>query len=248
MNRKWFQINITVFVLFFAVIPGYSQFYLDAEGGAAFSGYNDIRIPGDGGDQFSAYKELSPRVMPFARLRAGYIINKRHDLSGLINVINLKYEGQLNRTINFNGTSFPAFTPLNVQYKFNNYRFTYRYHFVAQENIVFGAGLTVFVRDAAIKVEGGGLSSTRSNIGPVPLINLKLDWRFSKYMGLFAETDFLFSKRGRAEDFSIALQFYPDKHLKLRLGYRLIEGGSDGSVYNFTLIHFLSFAITFILE
>lgn len=240
---------ITALILFsFLIINKVSAntFYVDFESGAAFSGYNNIRIPGDTGTKFSAKDDLNTKTAPFYRLRVGYIINKKHDISALFSVLNLEAEGSVNKNIDFNGVTFPANNNLDLNYRFNNYRFTYRYNFFTKDNFKFGAGLTLFVRDAAISLKDSTNKSVKSNVGFVPLINLKLEWNFVKWMGIYLEADFLFSTKGRAEDATFALQFFPHERIGIRIGYRLLEGGADNdSVYNFTLVHFATFGITF---
>jgi hypothetical protein len=52
-----------------------------------------------------------------------------------------------------------------------------------------GIGLTVNIRDAAIKLEGEGQSSSKTNLGIVPLINFRVLWQFHKDWGVLLEGD-----------------------------------------------------------
>lgn len=99
---------------------------------------------------------------------------------------------------------------------------------------------------AAVKIEGGGLSSAKTNLGFVPLINLRLFWQFHDRWGLLLEGDGAVAKQGRAEDFLLALQWKVKNNLSLKLGYRLLEGDADvAEVYSFSLIHYVSAGLTF---
>ncbi len=224
----------------------FGQWFLDAENGAVFSGYNDIEIPRDTGTRFSLSEELKTELAYFFRLRLGYQWKFRHTLSVLVAPLKVKAAGSLDRSLFFFEALFPAGTPLRGSYKFNSYRLTYRYDFIRKGRWQMGAGLTAKIRDAAIKIEGGGLSSTKTNVGFVPLINLRLFWQFHDRWGLLLEGDGAVAKQGRAEDFLLALQWKVRDNLSLKLGYRLLEGGADvEEVYNFSLFHYLSTGLTF---
>ncbi|MCX8161319.1 MAG: hypothetical protein N3G18_10400 [Candidatus Saccharicenans sp.] len=224
----------------------FGQWFVDLENGAVFSGYNDVAIPGDTGTRFSLSEELKTDPAYFFRLRAGYQWKSRHTISVLFSPLTLKAEGSLDRQLFFYEEIFPAGTPLSGRYKFNSYRLTYRYDFIRKGRWQVGAGVTAKIRDAAIKIEGGGLSSTKTNVGFVPLINLRVFWQFHDRWGLLLEGDGAVAKQGRAEDFLLAIQWRVKENLWLRFGYRILEGGADvEEVYSFSLLHYLSAGLSF---
>jgi hypothetical protein len=226
--------------------PSFGQWFVDLENGAVLSGYNDVAIPGDTGTRFSLSEELKTDTAYFFRLRAGYQWKSRHTISVLFAPLTLKAAGSLDRPLFFYEELFPAGTPLSGRYKFNSYRLTYRYDFVRKGRWQVGVGLTAKIRDAAIKIEGGGLSSTKTNVGFVPLINLRVFWQFHDRWGLLLEGDGAVAKQGRAEDFLLALQWKVRDNLSLKFGYRILEGGADvEEVYSFSLLHYLSAGLTF---
>ncbi|NPV83231.1 MAG: hypothetical protein HPY46_06595 [Candidatus Aminicenantes bacterium] len=224
----------------------FGQWFVDLENGAVLSGYNDVAIPGDTGTRFSLSEELKTDAAYFFRFRAGYQWKSRHTISVLFAPLTLKAAGSLDRPLFFYEELFPAGTPLTGRYKFNSYRLTYRYDFVRKGRWQVGVGLTAKIRDAAIKIEGGGLSSTKTNVGFVPLINLRVFWQFHDRWGLLLEGDGAVAKQGRAEDFLLALQWKVRDNLSLKFGYRILEGGADvEEVYSFSLLHYLSAGLTF---
>lgn len=232
--------------LLFSARPSLGQWFLEAENGAVFSGYNDIQIPGDTGTRFSLSEELKTDPAYFFRLRLGYQWKSRHTISVLVAPLKLKAAGSLDRPLFFFEELFLPGVQLRGSYKFNSCRLTYRYDFIRKGRWQVGAGLTAKIRDAAIKIEGGGLFSTKTNVGFVPLINLRLFWQFHDRWGLLLEGDGAVAKQGRAEDFLLALQWKVRDNLSLRLGYRILEGGADvPEVYNFSLLHYLSAGLTF---
>jgi len=246
MRKSLIFILMAGAILLVLARPSFGRWFLDAENGAVFSGYNEVEIPRDTGTRFSLSEELKTDQAYFFRLRRGYQWKLRHTISVVAAPLKVKTGGSLDRPLFFYEELFPAGTLLRGRYKFNSYRLTYRYDFIRKGRWQIGAGLTAKIRDAAIKIEGDGLSSTKTNVGFVPLINLRLFWQFYDRWGLLLEGDGAVAKQGRAEDFLLALQWNVRDNLSLKLGYRLLEGGADvEEVYNFSLLHYLSAGLTF---
>jgi hypothetical protein len=224
----------------------FGQWFIDFENGLALSGTNDVRIPGDTGTLFSLSKDLETEPAYFFRLRIGYQWKSRHTVSVFAAPFRLRAAGSVPQPVLFFEETFPAGTPLTGTYTFNSYRLTYRYDLVRGNTWRVGLGLTAKIRDAAIRVEGGGLSSTKTNVGFVPLLHFRVLWQFHEAWGLLLEGDAAAAKQGRAEDVLLALQWKPSDKWALRIGYRILEGGANvEEVYNFSLIHFLSAGLTF---
>ncbi|MEE4256024.1 MAG: hypothetical protein V2I47_03215 [Bacteroidales bacterium] len=229
-------------------IPVFSnaQVFIDAESGAVFTGYNDVRIPGDSGTTFSLKDDLEAKPAAFIRLKAGITIRSRHTISVLFAPLKIKSEGLSEMDIDFNGVRFPNNTQLNATYKFNSYRITYRYDIVKRPKFEFGLGFTAKIRDAEISLSDEGTSSSKKNVGFVPIINFRLYWKIHEKFGLLLEGDALAAPQGRAEDVLLAGTYKLSDHFLFRAGYRILEGGADNDeVYNFALIHYASFGITF---
>lgn len=229
-----------------AAVPSFGQWSFDFENGLALAGYNDVQIPRDTGTLFSLSKDLTIDPGYFFRLRLGYRWRNRHTLSIFAAPFRLRGAGTADREIEFNGDTFGPGVPLTGVYKFSSYRLTYRYDLVRRGRWRVGLGLTAFIRDAAITLEGGGQSSTKSNIGFVPLLNFRVLWQFAKDWGVLLEGDAAAAKQGRAEDVLLALQYRLSDRLALKAGYRILEGGADvAEVYNFALVHYLSVGVTY---
>ncbi|MDZ7792387.1 MAG: hypothetical protein U5P10_01470 [Spirochaetia bacterium] len=254
LHRFFLFKNMTIFsitVLFFCApavlcaLPPVS-FWLDAETGAAFTGYNDVQIPADTGTRFSLADDLEPDPVWFYRLQAGADIG-RHSAFVLYAPLLVESTGTSSESIVFNGESFTADENLTGTFKFNSYRFTYAYSFVQQPQFLLAAGITGKIRDAYIKLEENesGKSKKRTDLGVVPLIHLKVQWFISPQFSLLLEGDGLAVPQGRAEDFLLAGVYAPRPDMELRLGYRILEGGSDGggSVYTFSMFHYATMGI-----
>jgi hypothetical protein len=226
--------------------PTFGQWFFDFENGLALPGYNDVRIPGDTGTLFSLSEDLKTDSSYFFRVRLGYQWKSRHTLFVFASPLRLRAAGSVDKEIVFFEETFRPNVPLIGVYEFNSYRLTYRYDLLRKEKWQAGIGLTAKIRDAAIKIEGDGKSSNKTNVGIVPLINFRVAWQFHEDWGLLLEGDAAAAPQGRAEDVLLALQYRLNEKLNLRAGYRILEGGSDvEEVYTFALIHFLSAGLTY---
>ncbi len=233
-------IFLLAIIIFISNAQTINRFGLDLESGMVLSGYNNVQIPRSTGTRISLSEELKTDPTLFFRAKLIYSISDRHKLSIFYAPLQLKGNGKINRDVNFEGVVFPADTPLKSLYRFDSYRFTYRYDFYQNDKFQAGIGLTAKIRDAAISIEGADTISEKTNTGFVPLINFRLDWMFADKIGLLLDGDALAAPQGRAEDILLALHYKPSPNFGLKLGYRILEGGSDvEEVYSFTLINYL---------
>jgi hypothetical protein len=246
-NMKTTICSISFLIMtFFLALPAKAQFLVDLETGFVSTGYNDVRIPGDQGSLFSFKDDLDAKASLFFRLRANYTIKSRHTISLLYAPLETKSEGSAANDILFEGTIFPANTQLDGTYKFNSYRITYRYDIVNKPNIVFGLGLTAKIRDAEISLSSTDLTSVKTNVGFVPIINFRLWWKMNDKFGLLLDGDALAAPQGRAEDVHLAATYTVNDNIVLRAGYRILEGGADNDeVYNFSLFNYAAVGISY---
>jgi hypothetical protein len=233
-----------VLILSFNVISLNGQASFDLETGAVGTGYNNVRIPGDQGTLFSLKDDLKSKTEIFLRLRANYTIKSRHTLSLLYAPLETVSKGNVPYDLFFEGATFPANTNLTGTYKFNSYRFTYRYEIVLKPKFEFGLGFTAKIRDARIALASPALESEKTNVGFVPIINFRMLWKMDEKFGILLEGDALAAPQGRAEDVLIAANYRVNDHFGLKAGYRILEGGADNDeVYGFALFNYASVGI-----
>jgi hypothetical protein len=231
------------------VVAGYQNSFagltVDFEGGLASSGYNDVSIPGTVGTKFSLSEELIADDVEYFRIRLSYQLSEKQQLSFLYAPFEFQSEGFIDRNITFNTVDFPAGTPLYANYRFDSYRLSYQY-LLYQSNSVRGKiGFTGKIRDAAISLSDGVTVSEKVNTGFVPLIYFSLDWRLSNRIGLLIEGDALAAPQGRAEDVLASLYTTISNSVRIRGGYRILEGGADNDeVYTFALVNYYSIGLT----
>jgi len=245
MKTRFLKIVLVGFVsLFLTFSESKAQALLELETGVVFSGYNDVRIPGDQGTLFSFSRELEASPKVFYRLRGGYTFGTRHNISVLYAPLTINSEGMISENLLFEGVEFPSATPLEGSYKFNSYRITYRYDIVERPRFEFGLGFTAKIRDASIKINSASQESEKTNVGFVPIVNIRLDWMINDKLSLLLDGDALAAPQGRAEDIFIGTSYKVSDNIGLKAGYRILEGGADNDeVYNFALFHYASVGI-----
>lgn len=216
-----------------------AQLELDIETGVVFSGYNDVQIPNETGTRISLSDELETEPNFFSRARVIYNINEKHTIAVLVAPLRLQAEGRLNKIVKFQDEEFPANTLLKSTYRFDSYRLTYRYNFSPAKNLEAGLGFTAKIRDASISLKANSQEAEKKNTGFVPLVNFRAEWFFDDDFSLVLEGDALAAPQGRAEDVLLAIEHQLEQNVKLKLGYRILEGGADSDeVYTFALLHY----------
>lgn len=224
-----------------------AQGFVDIETGMVSLLYNDVRVPNEGGSLFSLADDLTVDPSLFIRLRMGYRLGKKHHLTLLIAPLSLKAAGRVDNDLLFSGETFPAGTSLDGKYTFNSYRLTYRFDLKQSPKWVIGIGFTAKIRDAAIRIQGDGLSAETTNTGFVPLINFLIQWNFAEKWHLLLEGDALAAPggQGRAEDILLGLAYSLSDHIDIRGGYRFVEGGANvDTVYNFAWVNYFIMGTT----
>ena len=246
MKKLLFSIILAAAIGF--LIPNflYSQISIDLETGLLRSGYNDVRIPGDTGTLFSLSEDLKADDAMFYRIRLSYSVSKKHTISILYAPLSINSTGKFKENIQFENLEFPSNTDIEATYKFNSYRLTYRYELYQGESFEFGLGLTVKIRDAEIGLKSNNLESTKENFGFVPLINFRCFLKVTNQFGLLLSGDALAAPQGRAEDILAAITYGKSDKFRIKLGYRILEGGADNDeVYTFSLINYAVFGLIF---
>lgn len=234
-------VSVVVAIVILIAGPAAAALKLDFEFGPVFFSKNDVRIPNATGTKFSLTDDLSTDASIYFRGRITYVIAKRHSVSFLAAPLRVQPKGTLDRDISFNGQNFTAGNLINARYRFDSYRWTYRFDLVKMERLIFGFGLTAKIRAAAIRLSNASLYSQYDNVGFVPLINLKFAWGFYGKFWLLFEGEGLGSTQGRAEDILFAILYQPTEKFILKLGYRFLEGGANvDDVYNFAFINYIS--------
>jgi len=216
-----------------------AQAFVNLELGAFYTNINDIRN-GNNGTLLSLKNDFNTPVSPFLRLRAGYLLNGKNHFSLLYAPLKITETGTIEKDILFDGKNFKANIPIEVVYKFNSYRFTYNRIIISKDNFKFGLGLSAKIRDAGFSLKNREFLSENFSIGFAPLVNLLANWNISQKMGVDFFVEGIAASNGRAIDLSLSGRYSLTKNLQGNMGYRLLEGGANGSYrYNFIQLHFI---------
>ncbi len=240
INRLVINISVAAAAILVSPSRATALVQMDFETGIAGSGYNDVRYPGDSGTKISLSRDLTLDQSMFWRARVSYSFGDHHTVSLLAAPLRLEGSGTVPRDVTFGEAVFPAGTFVQTKYRFDSYRVTYRYDFYRHDNLRLGIGLTGKIRDAAISIHSGTLSSEKANTGFVPLVNFRADLDISRRVGLLLDGDALAAPQGRAEDVLLAVTVRATKTIQAKFGYRILEGGADNDeVYTFALVNYL---------
>ena len=207
---------------------------------------NTIQVPNPGGTRFSLCDDFEISSKIYYRIRLNFLLRERHQISALFAPLTLSAQGVTDHELIFQDTAFPAGEKVEALYRFNSYRLTYRYLLLNKKKLQLWMGITAKIRDAKILLSSENYQNDTTNVGFVPLLNLVLDWSFGNKIGLLFEVDALAAPggQGRAEDVSLSLYHKLGQKIRLRIGYRFVEGGANvEEVYNFAFLSFIHAAI-----
>ena len=216
-----------------------AQTFVNLESGAFFTNINDIRY-GSNGTLFSLKNDFQTPLSPFLRLRIGFLTDEKNHFSMLYAPLKIVETGTLANDILFDGNNFKANMPIEAVYMFNSYRFTYNRRIISKDNFNFGLGLSAKIRDAGVSLKNSELFKENFNVGFAPLINLIANWDISQKMGVNFFGEGIAASKGRAIDISLFGRYTFSESLQGNFGYRLLEGGANGTErYNFIQLHFI---------
>lgn len=228
-----------------AAAQSQSSFRLRIMPQVGFGGHNTVALPNHTGTRISLSNELNEnhKALFAPRLEFEYIYRRNHFIvTGML--LRSKYHGVAERPIRFGDSEFGVGVPLNATYRFNSYRFTYRYGVVDNPKFKLELGATVLIRDAMISMSSPCQKSSFYNIGVAPLLSYSITWQPTPAIALLSYGDAFGVKKGRAEDIFAGIRYDFADHFAVLGGYRLLEGGSSGDkIYTYSLFHFLSLGL-----
>lgn len=217
-----------------------SRFAVEPEIGFVWQSRNDVQIPNSTlGTRFSLVELVGSGPSPAARVYLTWNITSRHGLRALLAPFSYTERGVPGEPVHFAGAAFQSGLPTEATYKFNSWRLTYHYRIHDGERWRWWIGFTAKIRDAKIRLEQEGVASEDTDVGFVPLLHIRAEWRFTEHWRLHLDLDALAGGPGRAEDLSVKLSRQLGKRWAIAAGYRTLEGGADvESVYNFAWFHY----------
>jgi hypothetical protein len=207
---------------------------LTVELGAAWQLRNTAQVPNEAPNTRFKLDELTgDGPFPAGRVTLDWPLNEKHRLRFLIAPLRVEETGTASQPIVFQDTTF-APGRIDVKYRFDSYRASYRYVFYERERWTWSGGATLNIRDAEIRLQQGEQSRVEKNTGVVPLLALEGEWRFAP--GWYGLLDFegLAAPQGRAIDAALKLGYQVSPSIAVAGGYRFLDGGADNDdLYTF---------------
>jgi hypothetical protein len=207
---------------------------LTVELGAAWQLRNTAQVPNEPPNTRFKLDELTGDG-PFlaGRVTLDWPLNEKHRLRFLIAPLRVEETGTASQPIVFQDTTFVP-GRIDVKYRFDSYRASYRYVFYERDQWTWSGGATLNIRDAEIRLQQGEQSRVEKNTGVVPLLALEGEWRFAP--GWYGLLDFegLAAPQGRAIDAALKLGYQVSPDISVTGGYRFLDGGADNDdLYTF---------------
>ncbi|PKN73515.1 MAG: hypothetical protein CVU50_02025 [Candidatus Cloacimonetes bacterium HGW-Cloacimonetes-3] len=231
---------ITLILMSTIALRALPDIRIEAETGIAVSGYNDVRIPNSGNNtMFSLKNDLGLQSALSTRLSVHYRITPRHQISLMAAPLTLKAEEKLTKDVVYQGKHFWRNDLVKTEYRFDSYRLQYRYYLPREFVGIRTVGASIKMRDAEILLESSSNKSSKTNTGFVPLLSINAGYRINNELDLVLEAEGLASPYGRAEDVFVGAFYDVHKRLKIKAGYRILEGGADNEeVLTFAAVHY----------
>ena len=207
---------------------------LTLEAGAAWQLRNTARVPNEAPNTRFDIDDITGDG-PYAsgRVVLDWPLSAKHRLRFIVAPLSIDERGTSDQPIVFQDTLF-APGPIQVKYRFDSYRASYRYVFADDERWTWSGGVTLNLRDAEIELTQDGVRRNRSNTGLVPLLALEGEWRFAPGWRAILDFEGLGAPQGRAIDAALKLGYDMHPAVTLYGGYRILDGGADNDdLYTF---------------
>lgn len=218
---------------------------IEIETGAVWQSLNDAQSPARTtaaslqGSRFSIKELQGPGPESFARLLASYTWGDRHQIHALYAPLSIAGTGAFTTPVFFQGEMFAANLSTTGRYRFDSYRFGYRYRILDAAQWQIWGGVTVKVRDANISLAQNAVEANRANTGFVPLLSLNIRRGLDERWSAILDVEGLAAPQGRAIDAAIKVRYAFSNAIGVSAGYRTLEGGADNeNVYTFSWLHY----------
>lgn len=151
---------------------------------------------GDDGSEFDYVEQGGQEILfPFKRAAVELTLGGRHDVVFLYQPLTIatktRVPADLDEGVTFDGVTFNKDSGLDLKYGFDFWRVSYLYRIVDSPKWNVGAGLSLQLRNASIVFEStdGEAITVNQNLGPVPIIKTRAEYRFDSGVFVGAEVD-----------------------------------------------------------
>ena len=205
------------------------RFTVDLEAGPAWQLRNDFAVPGDTGT-LVRLDDQGPYLA--GRVTLHWHAWERWSLRFLAAPLSTDTSFTPESDVLFQGVTFAAGEPIDVDYRFDSYRAGAYYRFPGDGPWSFRAGLTLKLRDAEIALASANAASAKNNTGVVPLLYGGVRLQASERVAIDLDVDGAAASQGRAVDLAVRVEALVSDHVALYLGGRMLDGGADNDEVN----------------
>jgi hypothetical protein len=223
------------------IIPHFEEGYLGIL-------YHHYQVGADGTDFDFVSQGGQDVLFPYQRYSIDVVLGGHHRLTFLYQPLTLDTRTVVDRNdsgtgdLVVDGTAFPAGTPLDITYGFDFWRMSYLYDFSINPDTILGFGASLQIRNASIVFSAvdGSARTVSQNIGPVPVLKMRLAHWFSPLFGLDFEGDGFYASSaifngstrpftGWVWDASLSARSRLGSAIEAFLTVRSIGGGASGT-------------------
>lgn len=198
----------------------------------------------DRGDVFDYKSSGNQNVLfPYARYQADLEILTKHHAVFLYQPLLLETESTIDEAFRYDRIDFaPSDGALELLYSFGFWRFSYLYDVRKAPGFFISPGLSLQIRNAAIRFKSadGGKSSVNSGTGPVPVLKLRTGYQWDSGIfvlfdgdAFYASNRFIngadYSFTGYIYDLALKGGYGINRYLSAYLGFRFLGGGAEGT-------------------
>lgn len=218
------------------------QIALNAESGFVKVLSHTIQF-GTNGTLFDYVNEGGQSILfPFNRFTVELTLNQRHSFIFLYQPLDVVTEVIAERDVQIETATFTNGSFMSLRYGFPFYRFSYLYHIIENDRMELSAGISLQLRNATITFasKDGTLFYDNRNLGPVPIIKLRFNYRFESgfYVGTEIDGFYASSKffngsdidfEGSIWDAGIRAGYRITDFMDVYLNVRFLGGGANGT-------------------
>ncbi len=210
----------------------------------------------DKGDVFDYVSQGNQdTLIPFSRFEADLSLNQRHHVILLYQPLTIKTQAPIGGNFTFDGVDYtPADGFLDLTYAFDFWRFSYLFDIIQPDGFFLSTGLSLQIRNASIVFRAGenGLGSVTDNIGPVPILKMRVGYEWGNGIFLMFDGDGFYASNkffngaeypftGYIYDLSFRGGYRFDDRLTSFINARFLGGGAEGTndvgEYTFNDLH-----------
>jgi len=250
MRRLWIVVLLVAASALPAAAQIFDQTYLDNKGlsdrftlniGSFITTINTNASGEAGGEEVDLEDDLGlrPDIGEF-RLSGEYRLGRKHALTFGYWATRRTSESTLEEDIEWDDVIYPASVTLRTESAYDNFKLGYRYSFVNNGTVDFGASIGFSVLKFKIALEGeaeiigpGGPIGTERRreeedlIAPVPVVGLSVEWALIPRLFLRGGVEYFKANyqeyTGELMDGAIGLDWFPWKHVGFGAAYNYVD-------------------------